>query len=419
MDPADPATEIGSAEGMTKPYLAGSTTTLRQAVFAGTVDPGNIVIVREILNASGGNDAAVFSGPRADYDITFAPTGITVTHARGGATDGTDRIRNVEQLRFADENIAVAAPAAPTNVVATAAGDGAVNVSFTRPVANGTPAITGFEILVSDGTVITGIPSTTTSWTVTGLTNGTAYTFQVRAVNAVAASPLSAASNSVTPVAAVGPQIVSRAPAVNATSVAHAAHVVAVFDQNMVVNSFTTGTMVLRNPTGTQIPATVSYSTVNRRATLNPSADLAPNTTYTVTLTGGPTAIRSSAGVPLATTRWSFTTLAPLAPVVTTTTPAADAVNVARGTNVLANFSVPVTGVSSENFVLTQAATNAPVAARVTMNVARTTATLNPTLTLARNTVYRVSLVGGPTAIRASSGGAPLVNRSWSFTTAP
>ena len=418
-NPADPATEIGSAEGMTKTYLAGSLQTLRQAVFAGTVDPGNVVIVREILNASGGNDAAVFSGPRADYDITFAPAGITVTHARGGATDGTDRIRNVEQLRFADQTIAVAAPAAPVIGTATVAGSGAANVSWTAAPPNGTPAVTGFEIVVSDGTVITGIPSTATSWTVTGLTNGTPYTFQVRAVNAVAASPLSAASNSVTPVAAVGPQIVSRVPALNATSVPLATNVDAVFDQNMVVNSFTTGTMVLRNPAGTQIAATVSYSPVNRRAQLNPSVDLAPNTTYTVTLTGGPTAIRSSAGVPLATTRWSFTTLAPLAPVVTTTTPAADATNVARGANILANFSAAVTGVSGTSFVLTQAATNAPVAAAVTLNPARTTATLNPTLQLARNTVYRVSLVGGPTAIRANSGGTPLVNRSWSFTTAP
>jgi hypothetical protein len=163
----------------------------------------------------------------------------------------------------------------------------------------------------------------------------------------------------------------------------------------------------------------VSYSTANRRVQLDPNADLAPNTTYTVTLTGGPTAIRSSAGVPLATTRWSFTTLAPLAPVVTTTTPAADATNVARGVNVLANFSQAVTGVSGTSFVLTNVATNTPVAANVTLNPARTTATLNPTLQLARNTVYRVSLVGGPTAIRANSGGTPLVNRSWSFTTAP
>ena len=43
--------------------------TLQQAVFAGLVDPGNIVAVREILNPGPGTDidTAVFSGPEADY----------------------------------------------------------------------------------------------------------------------------------------------------------------------------------------------------------------------------------------------------------------------------------------------------------------------------------------------------------------
>src|SRR5262249_48120839 len=41
-DPNNPAVEIGSAEGLGKPYLAGSTKTLQQAVLDRTVNPGNI-----------------------------------------------------------------------------------------------------------------------------------------------------------------------------------------------------------------------------------------------------------------------------------------------------------------------------------------------------------------------------------------
>jgi hypothetical protein len=35
------------------------------------------------------------------------------------------------------------------------------------------------------------------------------------------------------------------------------------------------------------------------------------------------------------------------------------------------------------------------------------------------NTLYRVTLVGGPAAIRSAATGTPLVTMSWTFTTAP
>ena len=77
----------------------------------------------------------------------------------------------------------------------------------------------------------------------------------------------------------------------------------------MAANGFTTATMVLRNPSGAVVASGVTYSGLNRRARLNPNANLAPNTTYTVSLApSGLTVPRSSAGVPLAPTSWSFTT---------------------------------------------------------------------------------------------------------------
>ncbi len=87
---------------------------LQQAVFAGLVDAGKIVIVREILSNPdpGDIDTALFSGPSSDYTITANPDGsVTVDHTAaigggggggGGANDGIDTLWNIELLAFTD-----------------------------------------------------------------------------------------------------------------------------------------------------------------------------------------------------------------------------------------------------------------------------------------------------------------------------
>jgi hypothetical protein len=87
-------------------------------------------------------------------------------------------------------------PNAPTIGTATA-GAGSASVAFTAPSNVGGGAITSYTAISSpDGIVGTGATSPVT---VSGLTNGTAYTFTVVATNAYGSGPASAASNSVTP----------------------------------------------------------------------------------------------------------------------------------------------------------------------------------------------------------------------------
>ncbi|MBJ6127906.1 peroxidase family protein [Microvirga splendida] len=95
--------------------------TLQQTMFDRTLNPGQLSIVREIVTGGSTStdiDVAVFTGNRAEYVITQDPEdgSITVEHVleventdppvpggdEGIRTDGTDRLTNIEKLKFAD-----------------------------------------------------------------------------------------------------------------------------------------------------------------------------------------------------------------------------------------------------------------------------------------------------------------------------
>jgi hypothetical protein len=91
----------------------------------------------------------------------------------------------------------ITVPGAPTNLTASA-GNTTANLTWTPPPSGGTP-INGYAISSTPGGLTWGISPGSTSFTATGLTNGTTYQFTITASNGMGSGPASAPSNPVTP----------------------------------------------------------------------------------------------------------------------------------------------------------------------------------------------------------------------------
>jgi len=87
-------------------------------------------------------------------------------------------------------------PESPANVKATA-GNGTATITFNVPADNGGSPITGYIVTSNPGNITAA--GADTAITVTGLLNGTTYTFTVTAANAAGTGPASTASNAVIP----------------------------------------------------------------------------------------------------------------------------------------------------------------------------------------------------------------------------
>jgi uncharacterized protein (TIGR02145 family) len=174
------------------------------------------------VSATAGNASAsvAFTAPASNggsvitgYTVTSSPGGITATGATltinvTGLTNGTAYTFTVVATNTVGNSVASTAstavtpvapstvPGAPTGVSAIA-GNASASVAFTAPASNGGSVITGYTVTSSPGGIT--VTGATSPINVTGLTNGTAYTFTVVATNTVGNSVASTASTAVTP----------------------------------------------------------------------------------------------------------------------------------------------------------------------------------------------------------------------------
>lgn len=131
------------------------------------------------------------SGLSIQIDYINSPTAAAVNYTAYGP--GAYKIT---QINITPSALVAAAPAAvapdpPTNVQATGS-PGQASVSWSAPTNNGGSDIVGYKVSWNGGSKI----ATSTSTTITGLNNGTTYTFTVIAVNTVGDST-GANSNSI------------------------------------------------------------------------------------------------------------------------------------------------------------------------------------------------------------------------------
>jgi hypothetical protein len=155
-------------------FTTGSGTLSVQIPPAGTAPPGNYMVF--IVNSAGVPSVASF------IRVGAAPT----------------------------------APSAPSGVTASA-GNASATVSWTAPWNGGSPIMSYIVTpyvgtTAQTATTVSGSPPATGA-TISGLVNGTAYTFTVTARNAIGSSPPSSPSNTVTPTATVSAAFVQQVSA--------------------------------------------------------------------------------------------------------------------------------------------------------------------------------------------------------------
>jgi subtilisin family serine protease len=246
-------------------------------------------------------------------DVASKLISAATTGKISAATAGTpNRLLYADPSAAALSVPAVTAVSPVANSFSTAA---AANVTATFGTA--VQGVTGssFVLRGPGGTVVpaavtySATTRTATLNPVANLANDAKYTAALTggpaAIRNAAGTPL--ATTSWTFTTGPAPVITAMTPRPGATLVRRANNIAVTFSE--AIQGAGTATVVLKNAaTGAKMTATVSRNGTTDQWILNPSLTLSAWSKYTVSVTGGATAVRDLAGNPLKSASWTFTT---------------------------------------------------------------------------------------------------------------
>ncbi|MFV5701250.1 Ig-like domain-containing protein [Flavobacterium sp. XS2P12] len=208
----------------------------------------------------------------------------------------------------------------------------------------------------------------------------------------------------------VCPVVSSTIPANGALGVPFNQIISVTFNEEINAATINPSTFIITEADGTAVAGTVTYS--GTTATFTPASPLSPNTTYTGRITTG---VKDVMGNALQTDHvWTFATGMIIVPVVITTDPTNNEINVALNKIITATFSVPMDPLTINNSTFTVKQGTNTITGVITYT--GSTVSFTPTNPLTANTVYTVTITTGAKSLQ----GTPLAtNHVWNFTTVP
>jgi len=315
------------------------------------------------------------------------------------------------------------ATAVPTNQAVTATFSEAmdpatINGATFLLTATGGASVPGVVTYVAAGSVATFTPTA-------NLAPGTQYTATITTGatdlngNALASNYVWIFTTAAAPVL-IPPTVISTIPAGLATGVPFNQIVSATFSTAMNPATINGTTFTLTGPGATPVTGLVAYAAISNTLTFTPTANLAPNTTFTATITTG---AQNLAGTALANNYvWTFTTgAAPavISPEIVSTVPANAAANVPLNQAVSATFTEAMNPLSITTATFQLAGPGGvPVVGTVSYDAINFIATFTPTAALSANTTYIATITSGATDLAGNPLGNTGASNPWSFTTA-